>query len=331
MILYLLDNNFNRIAVIDSYVSLLWVKRYWEVGDFELYVTANTNVEYKKGYYVQKASDNNTLMKIDTIKLTEDMENGDYLTISGKSFENILASRIIWYKTRVSGNAEAVLYSLFMSNFRYSENANRNISALSVAALKGLTGTMTSEYNGEEFLEVVQSVCKEKGFGFRFNHFEFEIYQGADKSYGSNNPLVIFSPDFGNIASTNYTQDRSAHKNTCLAYSESSQSGYGRLLVTSGGENTGMNRFETFNDCGTEEDTSLMLAAAENMLAEDKEMNIFEGEIISQLATAEYDLGDIIQLSDNYGNEAKARITEIIESDSAEGYSIIPTFEVIET
>lgn len=330
MVLYLLDNNFQRIAVIDSYASLIWTKRYWDVGDFELYLSANTSVDFQKGFYVQKADDNNTLMKIDTIKLSEDAENGDYLTISGKSFENILSSRIVWYKTRYVGSAETVMYSLFLSNFKFADNVHRNISQLSIAPFKGLVGTVSGEYNGEELLEVIQSICRQKGFGFRFNRFQFEIYKGTDRTFNSNNPVVIFSPDFGNVSNSNYTQDRSAHKNVCLAYAESSQNAYGRNLVTSGGENAGMNRYETFSDCGTEEDTALMLAAAEETLSEDTEHDIFESEIIPQLATNDYDLGDIIQLADNYNNKAAARITEIIECDSAEGHTVVPTFEVIQ-
>lgn len=330
MILYLLNAQFERIAIIDSYVSLIWTRRYWDVGDCELYIPANTDISYQNGMYLQKADDLNDIMRIDSIRLTEDSENGDYLTISGKGFENILASRIVWYKTKSAGNAEAALYSLFIANFLESDNANRNISALSVANLKGLTGTISGEFNGVELLEIVQTVCQANGYGFKFNGLQFEIYTGADRSSTGTQPIVIFSPDFGNVSSTDYTRDQAGHKNTCLAYAESSQSGYGRLLVTEGGNNAGFNRFETFVDCTTEEDTELMLNAAVDTLSEDKPINEFTGEIIPVLATNPYYLGDIIQLADAYGHTARARITEMIESDSAEGYSVIPTFEVIE-
>ena len=331
MILFLLDANFQRLAIIDQYVSLIWTTRYKTVGDFELYVPANTDVPYQNGMYIKKANETLTsgnIMRIDAIRLQTDNENGDYYIISGKGFENILASRIVWFKTRITGNAESALYNLFVACFKQAENANRNISSFSIASLKGFTDTMTAEYNGEELLTIVEEVCEAFGYGFRFNGFQFEIYKGTDKSQSESNP-VIFSPAFGNVASTDYTQDMSAHKNTCLAYSESSQNAYGRLLVTSGGSNTGFNRYETFVDCMTEEDTALMITAANDTLVEDKKIDIFEGEIFPQYATNDYALGDIITIGDSYGHSAKARITEMIESDSAEGYSIIPSFEVI--
>lgn len=331
MILYLLDSNFNRIAVIDQYVSLIWTDRYWDIGDFELYVNANTDIPYSKGLYLQKADDTTgRLMRIEEIKLTEDEENGDYFTISGAGFEKILASRIVWNKTRITGNAEACLYNLFRECFSISTITGRNIAALSVAELKGLAGNMSGVYNGDELLEIVMNTCKECGFGFRLNNFVFEIYKGADRSFNQNvNDFVVFSPDFGNLAKSDYTQDISAQKNVCLAYSESSQTAYGRLMYTAG-SGSGLNRHEVFTDCGNEEDTLILETAAEDMLAQTEDKNAFEGEIIVKSGWQnDFGLGDIVQLANDYGNTGKVRITEIIESDSAEGYSIIPTFEVV--
>ena len=76
MILYLLNAQFERIAIIDSYVSLIWTRRYWDVGDCELYVTAKTDISYQNGMYLQKADDLDDIMRIDSIRLTEDSENG---------------------------------------------------------------------------------------------------------------------------------------------------------------------------------------------------------------------------------------------------------------
>lgn len=332
MILYLLDGNFRRLAVIDRYVSLLWVDRYSDVGDFELYLPAQTDIPFAKGLYLQKADDTEgRLMRIEHIRLTEDEENGDYYTISGSGFEKILASRIVWYRTRITGKAEACLYALVREAFVKSDIIGRNISGITTAPLKSLQGGMSGVYNGEELLDIVISACKDNGYGFRFNGFVFEVYEGTDRSFDQSvNDFVIFSPDFGNLARSDYTQDISAEKNVCLAYAESSQTGYGRLTYTAGSA-AGYARHETFTDCGTDDDEVILRTSAAEVLTDREQRNTFEGDIIVRDGWRDtFGLGDIVQLQNDYGNAGKVRITEIIESDSAEGHAIIPTFEVIE-
>ena len=38
MELYLLDENFVAQSIIDNFKSLIWTKRYYTCGDFELYM-----------------------------------------------------------------------------------------------------------------------------------------------------------------------------------------------------------------------------------------------------------------------------------------------------
>lgn len=335
MLLYLLDKNFQKIALITQYVSLIWTERYQDAGDFELYIPADQLGLIEKGMYLQRVNnDNGCLMCIENVILTEDEENGDYITVSGRSSEKILGERVIWYKTRTSGNAEMALYSLFHRNFLASDVSARNISRFAVAAYKGLAGTIKSEYNGESFLETVQAACIDNGFGFRLIYgsgaFTFEIYKGTDRSYSQNqNDFVVFSPLFSNLAKSDYTQDTSEVRNVCLTYAESSQSGYGRRYV-SVGTASGLDRKEGFVDCGTDDEDTLMQGEANTFLSEHKEIHEFEGEIIPKDGwEEEYGLGDIVQLENDYGNSAKVRISEIIESDNEEGHTIVPTFEVI--
>mgnify|MGYP002731915666 FL=1 len=54
MELYILNQTFQRVAVIDQYSSLIWTRRYWDVGDFELYIPADPDLlQYLQiGFYV---------------------------------------------------------------------------------------------------------------------------------------------------------------------------------------------------------------------------------------------------------------------------------------
>lgn len=77
----------------------------------------------------------------------------------------------------------------------------------------------------------------------------------------------------------------------------------------------------------------LIRAVGENALAERVMTQSFEGNV-DTIDTYEYkvdyNLGDIVKVINEYGIEAEARITEVMESDDAEsGYSIEPKFEYL--
>ncbi len=59
----------------------------------------------------------------------------------------------------------------------------------------------------------------------------------------------------------------------------------------------------------------------------------FVGEIIlgiNYTYKEDYDLGSIVNIVNKYGISAKVRISEILESQDDNGYSIEPTFESVE-
>jgi hypothetical protein len=62
-----------------------------------------------------------------------------------------------------------------------------------------------------------------------------------------------------------------------------------------------------------------------------KKATTFEGEVdyrITYEYGVDYKLGDVVDISDIYGHEMKARIVEVTFSDDEEGFSINPTFEM---
>lgn len=44
----------------------------------------------------------------------------------------------------------------------------------------------------------------------------------------------------------------------------------------------------------------------------------------------DYNLGDIVEVENEYGLKARVRITEVIESEDENGYTCIPKFENVE-
>ena len=59
MELYVYNMDLDLIGVIDEYTSLIWAKRYQDIGDCEVQVPANTEyIDYLKiGNYIQRSDD----------------------------------------------------------------------------------------------------------------------------------------------------------------------------------------------------------------------------------------------------------------------------------
>ena len=80
MDLRILNTNLEAIAIVDAYESFIWSDRYYEYGDFELYMAMDSTLLdfLRKDYYIQiRESDH--LMIIEDLKIESDAEEGNRL------------------------------------------------------------------------------------------------------------------------------------------------------------------------------------------------------------------------------------------------------------
>ncbi len=328
MILYLLNKSFEKTNIIDTFTSVIWTSRYQEASEFELYLPYQKSIVFEIGQMLQR-EDNDTLMKIENIQLVTDEENGDYYTVTGTSIEKMLSDRIVWDTTELFGSVEESIYRLIDENMIHPDDKNRIIDNFRCAPLKMLPETGNFIFHGESLYDVVTSVCQTYGYGFKLtNDLIFEIYKGADRSYNqTENPYVIFSPDFDNVLQTTYKNEIVEYKNTCLVYGKS---GNGPLKMMFGNY-AGASRRETFVDAGDVDSNETFKSKAEKTLTHKSANETFECEIQpSYVYGKDYCLGDIVQIENEYKMHATARIMEIIESEDESGYKCIPTFKTLE-
>ena len=359
MELYVLNRNREMIGVVDHYESLIWTPRYYEVGDFEIYIKASPEIIELfaiDNYIVRSTS---TMVGIiERVELTTNIESGDYIIVTGRCLKSLLERRIVWKQRYISGTAENVMRTLISENAISPTLSYRAIPNLVLGASNGWSDTISAQYTGDNLLDVVIEICKTFEYGFRVvlnnsKNFEIQFYKGVNRSYEQHiNPYVVFSPDFENIISSDYIQDKSTLKNACNVAGE----GEGTERKYYGvGTTSGLDRREIFVDArdissdvetevetedGTietvtttmpiEEYNNLLIERGRESLAENQETISFEGEVesIRQYVYGEdYFLGDIVQVKNKYGVESASRIIEVIENHDKEGYSIIPTFE----
>ena len=207
--------------------------------------------------------------------------------------------------------------------------------------------TIDNQYTGDDLYTVIKGLCEENNIGFKIvltddNWFEFSLYAGVDRSYDqTENPYVVFSPNFENIINSNYFSSKASYRNVTLVAGEGEGSARKTVTVGSG---SGLDRREVFTDArdvssDTENGTltesqynAQLVAKGNKTLADHVVTTAFEGEVeVTRLFKygEDFSIGDIVQIANEYGNEGSAYISELITSRSEEGFSVYPTFKTI--
>lgn len=349
---WILDTQFRNVMYIDTFESFIWNERYFGYGEFELYMLVSNFLlnNIRQGYYVI-LPDSEYVMIIEDIEITTKVEEGDHLKISGRSLESILDRRIIWAQTVINGNLQNGIRKLLLENAISPADSSRTIPGLifeysTDPAITSLS--LRAQYTGDNLYETIEAICLDNNLGFKVtlnsnNQFVFKLYAGVDRSYDQLvNPYVIFSPQFDNLLGTNYMESGKALKNVTLVAGE--DEGNTRRTITVGNE-VGLNRRELYTDArdiqsevgeetiSDEEYYAQLTQRGREKLAQHKATKEFEGEVDASrmfIYGEDFLKGDIVEIVNEYGMEAKARVVEVIRSQDLNGYSMYPGFTIID-
>lgn len=336
---------FTRAAVVDHSTSVIWVKRFNDAGQFELYIPASTEMlELFTGEEIILTRDDSAaVMSVEKVHLQTDAENGDYITVSGRTVECFLARRIVPKQTTFQNTAaETVIRSLINQNVINPTTTTRKIDLITLGTAKGYADIINKQVTGKNLLDVISSICKDQSYGFELQfvngQFVFELYKGVDRSYNQNtNTFVVFSPEFENIGNTAYSEDKTTLHNAVYVAGEGE--GTNRIIVGVG-STSGLKRREMWIDARNESSNTdagtLTPIEYARMLSQQGKEEItkatetvqFDGEILNLNAYTygvDYNLGDVVQVVNEYGITGTATITEITEVEDETGYRIYPT------
>jgi hypothetical protein len=349
------NTNFEIISFLDTFSSFIWTDRYQEYGDFELYLPMSQ--EYiemlRAGYYIQNALSGHTML-IEKFEISTDSNDGSMLTVSGRSLESILDRRILEDTYNLNGTLEdciaQLLYDCIISpsnskrtieNFRFKVSGDSRIEAISVD---------TQYERGDNLYDTIEEICKDKDVGFQVyldedNDFVFQLYKGLDHTYEQDDrPYIVFSPDFDNLISSSYIEDYTEYKNVTVVDGEATSDTDDTPKTITVGTITGLDRRESYtsasgvtskNDDDTTMSNSEYYALLEQKGNESLKEDLYSVECDGQMeAEVEYvyrndfDMGDLVQVRNEWGIESNATITEFIMSQSDTGFEQYPTFTV---
>lgn len=356
MELLVLDTEFKSSDTLDIFESLIWTDRYFECGDFEIYTPAESEIMkmLPKGYYLY-LKESEHIMIIEDVEIETDSEEGAHLKITGRSLESILDRRIIWGQAILSGSLQDGIKKLLNENVISPSDENRKIPNFSFqessdVRIKAIT--LEAQYYGDNLYDAIVDICKNVGVGFKITlngtNLVFLLYMGDDRSYSqTENPYVVFSPGFDNLMNSNYIESTRTLKNVTLVAGEGEGPNRKTTTVYLGSSAaSGLYRREIFTDAsgvsqtvegGTLTDAEYLSQLAQKgneELSNNTETVSFEGEVdISATYTydEDYFLGDVVQVGNEFGNEARCRITEFVRSQDKTGNEYYPTFETLGT
>lgn len=347
MIIYLwqYDKNigkFVKTTAIDYASSVIWVTRYNECGEFEICLPASKNLFklISGGEVMFTRDDRESAMLIEKIQLTTDEESGDTLILSGRSIESILARRVVRKQTLIYGTAESGIRQLLNENIIAPNESERKVELLEISNnTDQWNDGLIKQITGDNLLDAISDICKIFDYGFKItneeSHFLFSLYKGSDVT-----STVIFSSKFGNLANTEFTTDYKNSANSVYIAGEGE--GSERKIVVYEAdeyETEGLFRKEYWydrRDCSSTTNSGQTVDATyQGELSSEgrtyyystlRPTTDYTAEVINNYEYGvDFNLGDTVRIVNDYGITATAVVTEITETEDANGYSLIPT------
>ena len=265
------------IGILDTAKSIIWRVAYYDTGDFEIYAPCNplTVQMLVAGNYITRPDDNHIGI-IEHIDYTFNFNDGRMIIATGRMCKSILDRRIIYRLTGYSvsptiltGNVETAARSLITDNaINCGFDTNRNIAALVLGAHSGSTKIIVDDQGNaaskqvtyNNLMSYTNDFLREYQIGARVGlnsnlKLEYACYEGVDRSIdnvGGNDP-VIFSQQFDNLNSSEYTYSEEKYKNMALIGGEGE--GTARFCSVLIPTLTGINRREKFIDASSSSKT----------------------------------------------------------------------------
>ena len=349
MELYVLDDKFKVLGIIDNYECLMWQRNYYKSNTFSMQIipTFEQFELLKKGNILLKIDDTKEAMYIDHRELEENEEGIEVLVVSGYSLTQWLDRRITLYKEVEKGNAETVIRNYVNRHCINPVEANRRIDNLIQGIDNSLGPAINYSSHYKQLLDEAEAISKANELGYKIDldldnkQYVFEVYQGLDRTIKQNaNSKAIFSTEFENVTNQKYIDSDNNYRNMVLV--AGAGEGVHRKTLTLGTENKGLDRYELFVDARDISDTKqqgedeasipieeynkLLEVRGKEKLSECTKVETFDCTLInvnSLIYRVDFDLGDKVSIiNKKWGLMLNERIVSITETYDEEGLNI---------
>ncbi|MED4359479.1 siphovirus ReqiPepy6 Gp37-like family protein [Geobacillus stearothermophilus] len=352
----ILTPTLDLLAEIDDYESLLFTRRWHEVGEFELRINRHkrhTELLQRGNLIMLGASRNKVgIIRHREIELDENGKASENWLVKGIALKGVMAQRIVVPSVgdshdRANGSAETVMKHYVDRHVVNPVDTKRKIDMVVIASDQQRGSSISWESRFKNLADELIEISKASGLGwdvildFQQKKWIFDVFEGRDLTVNQSvNPPVIFSPQFESLKQLSFVESDYNYKN--FGYIAGQGEGEDRRVVEVG-EAEGLSRIETFidaRDISEQDEDQQALPEAEiiaklqqrgqQKLSEFAEEFFLEGQILTNspfVYEKDYDLGDIVTIQNReWGVTRDARITEIKEIYEPGGFQIEATF-----
>lgn len=249
-------------AVCDTFSSFLWDIEYYQCGRFEVYIAANPqNIAiFQTGRIVGRDDDSQHFGIIESIQINTDVENGDYLTVSGRFLMCLLERRIIYptYSVTTETNYAEIVQTVITQNALQADN--RKIPGLSLGTVSGSCWEQmtTLQISYANLMDWVYTICEKIGGTANIRLMRLldekyamvlDLYEGTDRSLlQEENPHIVFSDAYSNLLSFSYAADSSIQLNFAYILGKGEGAERKRTTYCDGDEPAYLERYEIYVD-----------------------------------------------------------------------------------
>lgn len=351
MDLYLLDYNFDPDYLIDEYESLVWTENYVGHGDFTLvmkdFYLASQNLKLFKYF---KQSDSKKIMKVETVSVKGQTDNGDDLVeIKGRSLE------AEFYKKNNANSNPSGTYShtgtqpanasFLVERYAINPATAQTGQAIPELSIGSIASGGTSEkrvFPRNNLYDMISPLLEEAGFGWSITRdgsasLEFNVTKGLDRTSGS--IYQEYSPDMETLTNISSLESVANYRNHVRVFGTNEYVDVYAPGVSS--SVSGLDRQSMYHHVVDINDGSLTTTEERNALTEigravlrdnnNRYYKMIDGEVPrDRWNDTFYGLGDIVWVKDNYGDKNKMRITQQVFTSDHTGESRVPGFSLIE-
>ena len=352
----ILTPQLDLLAEIDNYESLLFTRRWHEIGEFELRINKHkqhTEFLQRGNIIMLHASRNKVgIIKHREIVLDENGKKTENWLVKGIALKGVMAQRLVVPPVndshdRANGSVETVMKHYVNNHIVNPVDVKRKIDMLVLANDQQRGSRISWESRFKKLDDELIEISKASGLGwdvtldFSSKTWVFDVYEGRNLTVNqTENPPVIFSPQFESLKQLSFVESDLNYRN--YGYIAGQGEGEDRRVVEVG-EAAGLSRIEIFIDARDiseqdEEQQSLpeneivakLQQRGQQKLSEFTQDFFLEGQILTNSPfkyETDYDLGDVVTIQNReWGVTRDARITEIKEIYEPGGFQLEATF-----
>ncbi|MDP1395289.1 siphovirus ReqiPepy6 Gp37-like family protein [Lysinibacillus capsici] len=344
--LFVCNENFQRLGYIGKFSYLLWRKKYGPFAEAELHVDVTMkNIELlKKGNIIHRQDDNEAMFIY--YRQFDDSSGVDQLVIKCFSLTRWTDRRILWKQYDFNDTPEKIMRQSIVESMINPSDPARKIPQVQLAVIKNIGQAIQQQISYKQVYEVCESLCTTHEIGMRSlfdgRKLEYDFYEGVDRTINQiTNPRIILSKNRSNLIKRTYEDADNDLKTTALIGGVGE--GTERKMATIGTSYSGLNRREIFIDAREISDTrdvdgkqepiptgeynALLVAKGEEKKAEYTEFVGFDCELDVTKENTKYNedffLGDLITIKDDeLGILMNSRVMQADEVFQENGKSI---------